>query len=315
MQAGEWLYGRGPSTREAAPAYDETGIDAMTQVEHAETGARGAPTPGSGVPVDLPGRLGIATFFVEGISWKAVTAFFGLAVIWQLVSFISPVWLVPGVHLILKAFFEIVTTWELLSQGLISFVRLIAAILASVIVGVPIGLFMGLSANIDDYVRPIIKFIMGVPALNWVIIVIIWFSATELRIGFVLLMICAPITIFNVYDGIRSIDQKTTDMVKTFGANSWQMIRILLWPYVKSFAFTATKINVGVGVRVVIVAELVGAPSGIGKELDLAKSLFEMPLILAWTLWMIIVLLLLETVVEWLEGRVLKWRVEEGGKM
>ncbi|MDP6618459.1 MAG: ABC transporter permease subunit [Nitrospinota bacterium] len=144
---------------------------------------------------------------------------------------------------------------------------------------------------------------------------IIWFSATELRIGFVLLMICAPITIFNVYDGIRSIDQKTTDMVKTFGANSWQMIRILLWPYVKSFAFTATKINVGVGVRVVIVAELVGAPSGIGKELDLAKSLFEMPLILAWTLWMIIVLLLLETVVEWLEGRVLKWRVEEGGKM
>ena len=299
----------------AAPAYDETGIDAMTQVEHAETGARGAPTPGSGVPVDLPGRLGIATFFVEGISWKAVTAFFGLAVIWQLVSFISPVWLVPGVHLILKAFFEIVTTWELLSQGLISFVRLIAAILASVIVGVPIGLFMGLSANIDDYVRPIIKFIMGVPALNWVIIVIIWFSATELRIGFVLLMICAPITIFNVYDGIRSIDQKTTDMVKTFGANSWQMIRILLWPYVKSFAFTATKINVGVGVRVVIVAELVGAPSGIGKELDLAKSLFEMPLILAWTLWMIIVLLLLETVVEWLEGRVLKWRVEEGGKM
>ena len=287
----------------------------MTQVEHAETGARGAPTPGSGVPVDLPGRLGIATFFVEGISWKAVTAFFGLAVIWQLVSFISPVWLVPGVHLILKAFFEIVTTWELLSQGLISFVRLIAAILASVIVGVPIGLFMGLSANIDDYVRPIIKFIMGVPALNWVIIVIIWFSATELRIGFVLLMICAPITIFNVYDGIRSIDQKTTDMVKTFGANSWQMIRILLWPYVKSFAFTATKINVGVGVRMVIVAELVGAPSGIGKELDLAKSLFEMPLILAWTLWMIIVLLLLETVVEWLEGRVLKWRVEEGGKM
>ena len=287
----------------------------MTQAEYAETGARGAPTPGSGVPVDSPRRIGIAHFFTEGFSWKAVTAFLGLAVVWQLVSFISPVWLVPGVHLILKAFFEIVTTWELLSQGLISFVRLIAAILASVIVGVPIGLFMGLSANIDDYVRPIIKFIMGVPALNWVIIVIIWFSATELRIGFVLLMICAPITIFNVYDGIRSIDQKTTDMVKTFGANSWQMIRILLWPYVKSFAFTATKINVGVGVRVVIVAELVGAPSGIGKELDLAKSLFEMPLILAWTLWMIIVLLLLETVVEWLEGRVLKWRVEEGGKM
>ncbi|MFQ5693107.1 MAG: ABC transporter permease, partial [Nitrospinota bacterium] len=108
---------------------------------------------------------------------------------------------------------------------------------------------------------------------------------------------------------------KTTDMVKTFGANPWQMIRILMWPYVKSFAFTATKINVGVGVRVVIVAELVGAPSGIGKELDLAKSLFDMALILGWTLWMIIMLLILETVVEGLERKVLKWRAEEGGKV
>ena len=143
----------------------------MTQAEYAETGARGT-------HVDSPGRTGIAQFFAEGISWKAVTAFSCLAVIWQLISFVSPVWLVPGVHLILKAFYEIVTTWELLSQGLISFVRLIAAILASVIVGVPIGLFMGLSAKIDDYVRPIIKFVMGVPALNWVIIVIIWFSET-----------------------------------------------------------------------------------------------------------------------------------------
>ena len=287
----------------------------MTRAEYVETRDQEASTHGSGVPVDSAERIGAGGFLAEGISWKAVIAFLGLAVVWQIVSLFSPVWLVPGVHLILKSFYEIVTTWELLVQGLISFARLIAAILASVIVGVPIGLLMGFSTGIDDYVRPIIKFIMGVPALNWVIIVIIWFSATELRIGFVLLMICAPITIFNVYDGIRSIDQKTTDMVKTFGANSRQMIRILLWPYVKSFAFTATKINVGVGVRVVIVAELVGAPSGIGKELDLAKSLFEMPLILAWTLWMIIVLLLLETVVEWLEGRVLKWRIEEGGKV
>ena len=286
----------------------------MTPAEYAEPGAIEAKKPGAGVPLDSAERAGIGSFISEGFSWKAVIAFACVAVAWQIVSFFSPVYLFPSVHLIVKAFFEIVTTWELLLQGIISFSRLVAAILFSVIIGVPIGLLMGLSTTIDDYVRPLIKFVMGVPALNWVIIVIIWFSATEIRIMFVLLMICAPITIFNVYDGIRSIDQKTTDMVKTFGANPWQMIKILLWPYVKSFAFTATKINVGVGVRVVIVAELVGAPTGIGKELDLAKNLFEMPLILAWTLWMIIVLLILEMVVETLETKVLGWRVEEGGK-
>jgi NitT/TauT family transport system permease protein len=287
----------------------------MSQTEYANSREGKTSRLGAGIPVESSEKVGVGDFISEGFSWKAIVAFVGLAAVWQIVSLFSPVWLFPGLHLIFTELFNIVTTWELLYQGLISFARLIAAILASVIVGVPIGLLMGLSTRIDDYARPIIKFVMGVPALNWVIIVIIWFSATEVRIGFVLLMICAPITIFNVYDGIRSIDQKTIDMVKTFGASPWQMIKILLWPYVKSFAFTATKINVGVGVRVVIVAELVGAPTGIGKELDLAKGLFDMPLILAWTVWMIVMLLILEMVVEGLESKVLKWRVEEGGKM
>ncbi len=251
---------------------------------------------------------------LEKFSWKAVVTFLVLGTIWQIVSLFSPVYLFPGLQLIAQSFYEILRSLDMLVQLGWTFGRLIIAILASVIVGVPIGMFMGMSHRIDDYLRPLIKFIMGVPALNWVIIVIVWFNATELRIGFVLLMICTPITIFNVYDGIRSIDQKTIDMVKTFGANPLQMIKLLFWPYVKSFAFTATKINVGVGVRVVIVAELVGAPAGIGKELDLAKSLFDMSLILAWTVWMILILLLLEFFVEWLENRVLQWRAEEGGK-
>lgn len=286
----------------------------MTQAEIAESGADQKHASGTGASVAVGERVGVGGFLGEGFSWKAVVTFLVIAIAWQIVSFFSPVYLFPGIQLIAQSFYEILSSFEMLIQLAWTFGRLLSAIIASVIIGVPIGMFMGMSNRIDDYVRPLIKFIMGVPALNWVIIVIVWFSATEVRIGFVLLMICAPITIFNVYDGIRSIDQKTIDMVKTFGANPLQMIKILFWPYVKSFAFTATKINVGVGVRVVIVAELVGAPTGIGKELDLAKSLFDMSLILAWTLWMILILLLLEYFVEWLEDHVLQWRAEEGGR-
>jgi hypothetical protein len=41
----------------------------------------------------------------------------------------------------------------------------------------------------------------------------IWFSTTELRIGFVLIVLCTPVTVFCVYDGVRSIDRKLADMV------------------------------------------------------------------------------------------------------
>jgi ABC-type nitrate/sulfonate/bicarbonate transport system permease component len=97
-------------------------------------------------------------------------------------------------------------------------------------------------------------------------------------------------------------------MVQSFGASRTQQIRLLMWPYVKAFAFTGAKLNIGNAVRTVIVAELVGAPFGIGKELDLAKNLFDMSTVLAWTLLMVIISMGMQHGVEVLERITLRWR-------
>ncbi len=251
----------------------------------------------------------------RGWAWQPIAAFVALAVVWQIASLFSPPYLFPSLVKVGASFVDIVTTWDLLFQGFVTWARLLFAVLGALAIGIPIGLAMGLSSGADEFLRPLVKFIMGIPSLNWVIIVIIWFSATEVRIGFVLLMICTPITVFCVYDGVRSIDPKLTDMVQSFGARRLQLIRLLFWPFVKAFAFTATKLNVGIAVRTVIVAELVGASSGIGKELDLAKNLFDMPAVLAWTLWMVLMLLVMQRGIEALERITLRWRANEQGRV
>lgn len=247
-------------------------------------------------------------FFTFSLSWKSVFPFVVLAIGWQIASYLSPPYLFPGLEAIFAAAWNILTTPDLLYQGFVTWARLLGAVIASLIIGIPIGLAMGMSNRLDEFVRPIVKFIMGVPALNWVIIVIIWFQNTELRIGFVLVMLCTPITIFCIYDGVRSIDRKLTDMVLSFGASDLQYMRLLLWPYVKAFAFTAAKLNVANAIRTVIVAELVGASAGIGKELDLAKNVFDMAAVLAWTLLMVLMLLTMVKGIEGLERVVLRWR-------
>jgi len=247
-------------------------------------------------------------------SLKVLLPFATIAILWQAASLFFPPYLFPGLQLIFANVVKILTTWDLLSGGLITWGRLIMAVAVALVIGIPIGLAMGLSRGVDDFVRPIVKFIMGVPALNWVIIVVIWFSNVELRIAVVLIMLCVPITVFCVYDGVRSIDRKLTDMVQSFGANRMQTIRLLLWPYVKASAFTATKLNVGNAVRTVIVAELVGAPFGIGRELDLAKNVFDMPMVLAWTLIMVGMAFVMTLVIEQTEHVVLRWRGSNHGR-
>ena len=128
-----------------------------------------------------------------------------------------------------------------------------------------------------------------------------------------LVVLCTPVTIYCVYDGVRGIDRKLTDMVLAFGANPIQHVRLLLWPYVKASAFTAAKLNVGNAVRTVIVAELVGAPLGIGKELDLAKNVFDMATVLAWTIILVLMALLMTQAIEYAERITLRWRGEGHG--
>jgi NitT/TauT family transport system permease protein len=271
-----------------------------TAIAHASSDAVGASFPNQ--------RSALSRTF------RAILPFLVIAVLWQTASFFSKPYLFPGLGAIAKSFWTILTTWDLISQGLVTWARLLFAVAASLVIGIPIGLAMGLSPTADEFLRPVVKFIMGVPALNWVIIVIIWFSTTELRIGFVLIALCTPVTVFCIYDGVRSIDRKLTDMVLSFGANPIQHIRLLLWPYVQASAFTAAKLNIGNAVRTVIVAELVGAPLGIGKELDLAKNVFDMPTVLAWTLFLVLMALIMTRGIEYAEQRVLRWRGESHGR-
>jgi NitT/TauT family transport system permease protein len=252
---------------------------------------------------EAPRRGFIARFLYR------VAPFALIAALWQTASLFSVPFLFPGLEKVSADVVKILTNWDMASQGLITLARVLGAVLISLIIGVPIGVAMGLSKRFDELVRPIVKFIMGIPALNWVIIVIIWFSSTELRIEFVLTMLCTPITIFCIYDGVRSVDHRLVDMVTSFGSNRYQLVRMLIWPYVKSFTFTAVKLNIGNAVRTVIVAELVGAPYGVGKELDLAKNVFDMSLVLAWTLVMVVMSLGLTHAVEMMEKASLRWRV------
>jgi NitT/TauT family transport system permease protein len=245
---------------------------------------------------------------------RAILPFLVIAALWQLAAMFSKPYLFPGLGSVAKSLWTILTTWDLLSQGLVTWARVLVAVAASLVIGIPIGLAMGLSSTCDEFLRPVVKFVMGVPALNWVIIVIIWFSTTELRIGFVLVVLCTPVTVFCIYDGVRAVDRKLVDMVLSFGANPLQHIRLLLWPYVKASAFTAAKLNIGNAVRTVIVAELVGAPLGIGKELDLAKNVFDMPTVLAWTILLVVIALIMTQLIEYAEGRVLSWRGESHGR-
>ena len=71
---------------------------------------------------------------------------------------------------------------------------------------------------------------------------------------------------------------------------------------------TSWKINVSLAIRVVTMAELVGATTGIGYGLTIAQNLLSVADVFAWTIVLVIILYLAEILISWIESRALRWR-------
>lgn len=97
-------------------------------------------------------------------------------------------------------------------------------------------------------------------------------------------------------------------MMRSFRPTTMQFFRKLILPSVLPAVFTSWKINLSLAIRVVTMAELVGAVTGIGHQLAVAQELFSVANVFAWTIILVALLFMLELGVSVLETRLLRWR-------
>jgi ABC-type nitrate/sulfonate/bicarbonate transport system permease component len=141
-----------------------------------------------------------------------------------------------------------------------------------------------------------------------VVIAIIWFRGIEFRIFFIMVMTTLPAFTFQVLDAYRAMSKDLFEMTLAFRPTRLDLFRTLIWPTVLPGILTAWKVNLGNAARVVVVAELVGATGGVGYELLQQQQIFDMAGALAWTLVLVIFVLVVQSFITLIETRALRYR-------
>jgi NitT/TauT family transport system permease protein len=153
-----------------------------------------------------------------------------------------------------------------------------------------------------------IRLLMAVPVVSWILFAILWFKGVEFRIGFVLFAVCGPVFLVDSLDAMRSVPRELRGMIQSFRPTTLQFFLKLMLPAILPSIITSWKINLSLAIRVVTIAELVGAVTGIGHQLAVAQELFSVADVFAWTLVLVALLFLLEGIVIQIEHRLLRWR-------
>jgi NitT/TauT family transport system permease protein len=229
-------------------------------------------------------------------------------VAWQTLSYFAPALGIPAfaVPSLVRIAQSLATITPL--DVALTLARVIGALVLSFGLGVALAIAMYRSPKVESYLFPLIRLFMAVPVVSWILFAVLWFRGVEFRIAFVLIAVCGPVFLVDSLDAMRGVSRELRNMMRSFRPTMLQYFGKLMLPAILPNLITSWKINLSLAIRVVTIAELVGAVTGIGHQLAVAQELFSVADVFAWTLVLVALLFLLEAVITQVEHRLLRWR-------
>jgi ABC-type nitrate/sulfonate/bicarbonate transport system permease component len=236
----------------------------------------------------------------------------GVLLLWELICGLGLVntSLLPPPSQIAPALWKILVSGSFLAPLQQTLGMLLVGYTIACVTGVALGLLMGCSGYAYGLLEPLVEAIRPLPkpALIPAMVVFLGIGA-GMKITMVALAALFPVLI-NTLQGVRGVDPVLLATARTLGCTRAQTIRKIILPAALPMILTGMRVSLGMGLVLVILAEMLAADSGIGfLILDLQRS-FQVRPMYAWIAILAAVGLLLNVLFEMVEDRAVPWRAK-----
>jgi NitT/TauT family transport system permease protein len=208
-----------------------------------------------------------------------------LVLLWWLMSLATPVYVLPSPARVFDRLVQLSASGDLPSNLITTLLRVLAGFAVAVAIGVPAGILLGSNRALGSFFEP------------------------PLTPIFVVLMTALPLIVTNVWQGTQAVNADYVELARALRlSRSKTLIKIYL-PQIMPYFFSGARLAFGFGWRVSLVAETLGAASGVGYRLRQASDLIQTDQVFAWTIAQIAMMLVIEI---WLlqpaERYLFRWR-------
>ena len=245
------------------------------------------------------------------LKWEIIPIIIFLG-IWEIIARLD---LIPG-HFFFPPFSAVVAEfWYLTASGVLghnflsSLIRVLIGFSAGSMAGLFIGIMMGWNNIANKALNPIISLIYPIPALGWLPLLMLWFGIGEI-LPIAIIFICSffPI-LYNTVTGIKNVDKNYIFVARTLGASDLKILSTVVVPLALPNIFTGLKLESGMAWRVIIAAEMVAIPTGIGALMMKAESLIRIDIIIVCLIVLGVMCLSFEKFFAFLEKKLTnRWR-------
>jgi ABC-type nitrate/sulfonate/bicarbonate transport system permease component len=209
---------------------------------------------------------------------------------------------------IASTFVDLAGSGELWSNTWISVRRVLLGLAMGAIPALVIGLAMGLYRPVRAALDPLVAATYPIPKSAIVPLLLLIFGLGEMsKIVMVAIGAFFPV-VMNTAAGVREIPPIYRDVGSNFGASRWQTFRTIALPGALPLIMTGLKLAVGLGLILIVIAEMIGAKSGLGFMIWNAWQIFAVPTMYVGLITISVLGVLFTLALTELERLVIPWR-------
>jgi len=143
-----------------------------------------------------------------------------------------------------------------------------------------------------------------------IVLIYVWFGLNEVAAIAAVALNKLPSTAVTLREGARALDPTLEEMAVSFRLSRWRVLRHVILPQLGPYFFAASRAGLALIWKIVLVVELLGRSSGVGFQIQIYFQLFDVTMILAYTLAFILVVQSIEwAILQPLERWTNRWRL------
>ena len=247
------------------------------------------------------------------LSWLAPAA---LVIVWELLAragWLSPQ-VLPAPSKVIATAVKLATKDTLLNDLGVSLLRAAAGFAIGGSVGFALGILVGFSRIAEAAIDRSVQMIRAIPFLAVLPLVIVWLGVGEAeKIFLVALGVTFPIYI-NTTLGIRQVDPKLIELGRVQGLGPFELIRRIVLPGALPSILTGVRYALATAWLALVVAETIGAQSGIGFLAMDAREFLRTDVIVLTIVIYALIGVVADAVARLLERRLLAWHPNYGDR-
>ncbi len=211
------------------------------------------------------GRASLAILLLLGI-WE-IAPRTGLA---------DPVFLPPFSE-VFSSLVELVTSGEIFTHLQASLIRAGAGFALAIVIAIPLGLVIGWSRKVSQFLNPILEIFRNTAALALLPVFILLLGIGETSKIALITFGCSFPILLTTISAVQQVDPLLIKAARSLGLRQLAIFRKVVLPAAVPTIFTGVRMAGSASILILIAAEMMGAKSGLGYLITYTQYNFQTP--------------------------------------